>query len=99
MEYGSPRLGMAPGRGFEEHSSSWSCAPAPPGPPLLSIPEEMTRPIASVSTDDTLNLLKQKMLGLTQMVKSLSSQISDSSKSKWLPLRTKKPELSRIVPR
>ena len=69
--------GRPQGPHFEDHTNGWCRPPPSTGPPLLSIPEEM-RPTIPVATDNTLDLLKKEMLGLSQTVRSLSSQISAS---------------------
>ena len=61
----------------------------------VTIPEEINRPVAPVPTDDTLNLLKKEMLGLTQTVKSLSSQFSGNNLSKMASSPNIK---TRVVP-
>ena len=103
--YGDDRVNPAwnvgppgpPSRGFEEHGNAWGRAPAHPPPSLLPIPEELSRSNVPVPTDDTLDLLKREMLGLSQTVKSLSSQLSSEKRNSKMAASST--ENSRSVPK
>ena len=61
---------------------AWGRAPAPPPRSLLAIPEEMQSANLPDPSSQTLDILKQEMLGLTQTVKSLATQLSKNNNSK-----------------
>ena len=68
-------------QGFEDHSLSWSRNPAPPPRPLVAIPEDMSTQNLPAPSNDALDILKKEMLGLTQTVKSLATQLVEKDKA------------------